>query len=201
MRRHMNWTFGKHCPVWGTNTTLISTKKCTRHIQSSLNIHRKQEWQKTADTPSRTTIMLYDYTWRAFTEANTWGRWGMQPHKLPSTVPAMLPGRPLLVISSAPLLLTQKPREVFRALGTPSLQNPSTYCQPVVLKPILSHSSLRNSFPNLSAWSASNLSNTSSAPLLTIFQRMQRVLTPISWSLPASQLSIHSITGHGYFAR
>lgn len=102
MRRHMNWTFGRHCPAWGTNSTLISTKKCTRHIQSSLNIHRKQkEWQKTADTPSRTTLMLYDYTRRAFTEANTWGRWGMQPHKLPSTFPAMLPGRPLLVISSA----------------------------------------------------------------------------------------------------
>lgn len=127
----------------------------------------------------------------------------MQSHKLPSTFPAMLPGRPLHVISSASPFTNTETKGSVPCLELPACENPSTSCQPVTLRPILSHSSLRNSFPNLSAWSTGSLSNASSAPLLTLLRRMQRVLTRISWSLPASQLSIHSITveGCGSFAR
>lgn len=118
---------------------LSSTNKCTRHIRSSLNIHRKwKEWQK--DSSYHT---LNDYTWRAFTEANIWKRWGMQSPKLPSTFPEMLPGWPLHVISSASSFPnTGAKRSVPWAWNSWPVKPPGHAASPLVaLRPILSHSS------------------------------------------------------------
>lgn len=86
---------------------------------------------------------------------------------------------------------------MFRVLRTPGPLK-TQYLLPVSCPETNSLSLLTNwnSFPNLSAQSASNPSHPSSEPLLILLKRMQRVLARISWSVPASQVSM-SITAEG----
>lgn len=141
------------------------------------------------------TIVLYVQLWEHSSKQKP-GKGKGYLFQIPQTAragafPATLPDRPLPVISSTSSFTNREAKRVFRVLGTPGPLK-TQYLLPVSCPETNSLSFLTNwnSLPNLSAQRASNPSHPSSEPLLILLKRMQRVLAHISWSVPASQVSM-----------